>query len=62
MLSGRYDYVRPVETSQLPLFRWLGTPLEHKRHVLYETGHDVPWNQATEEIITWLDRYLGPVK
>jgi dienelactone hydrolase len=62
MLNGRYDYIRPVETSQLPLFRWLGTPLEHKRHVLYETGHDVAWNQATEEIVAWLDRYLGPVK
>jgi dienelactone hydrolase len=62
MLNGRYDFIRPLETSQLPLLRWLGTPLEHKRHVLYDTGHDVPLHQGSEEIIAWLDRYFGHVK
>jgi eukaryotic-like serine/threonine-protein kinase len=62
MLNGRYDYTFPVETSQLPMFQALGTPLEHKRHVTYETGHNVPSNQISAEITSWLDRYLGPVK
>ena len=26
MLNGRYDYIFPQETSQLPMFRLLGTP------------------------------------
>lgn len=62
MLNGRYDSTFPLETSQLPLLRALGTPAEHKRHVVYDTGHDVPLNQMNAEIIAWLDRYLGPVK
>jgi hypothetical protein len=40
----------------------LGTPSEHKRHVLYETSHNLPPNQTAAEIQAWLDRYLGPVK
>lgn len=62
MLNGCFDSTFPLETSQLPLFRALGTPAEHKRHVLYDTGHDVPFNQMNAEILAWLDRYLGPVK
>ena len=36
MLNGRYDYGFPMKTSQLVMFRLLGTPLENKRHVSYE--------------------------
>ncbi len=39
MLNGRYDHFFPVESSQLPLFRLLGTPEKDKKHVIYETGH-----------------------
>jgi eukaryotic-like serine/threonine-protein kinase len=62
MLNGRYDVIFPLENTQQTLFRWLGTPPEHKRHVLYDTGHDVPLNQANAETVAWLDRYLGPAK
>jgi dienelactone hydrolase len=62
MLNGKYDYDFPYETSQLPLFRLLGTPPEQKRHVVYETGHFVPRTQLIREVLDWLDRYLGPVK
>jgi hypothetical protein len=31
MLNGRYDYGYPVKTSQLVMFRLLGTPKENKR-------------------------------
>jgi serine/threonine protein kinase/dienelactone hydrolase len=62
MLNGRYDFENPVETAQRPLFQMLGTPPELKRHAVVEGGH-VPWRpqEFVKEILTWLDRYLGPV-
>jgi dienelactone hydrolase len=64
MLNGRYDSLFPHETSQVPMFMALGTPPEDKRHVIYDTGHSTYGyrNEATREILDWLDRYLGPVK
>lgn len=62
MLNGRYDPYFPVETSQRPMFHWLGTPQDHKRQVIYDGGHFVPRPQLITETLDWLDRYLGPVK
>jgi len=62
MLNGRYDHYFPLESSQKPMFQLLGAPQEHKRLVIYETGHFVPRNQLIRETLDWLDRYLGPVK
>ena len=62
MLNGRYDHFCPVETCQLPMFRLLGVPKEHKRHILFETGHGIPQNELIKETLNWLDRYLGPVE
>ncbi len=62
MVNGRYDHFFPVESSQDPLFRLLGTPEKDKKHVLYETGHAVPRKDFIRETLDWLDRYLGPVK
>jgi formylglycine-generating enzyme required for sulfatase activity/dienelactone hydrolase len=62
MLNGRYDYYFPVESSQRPFFRFLGTPSQHKRQVISEGGHSVPRTQLIAEILNWLDRYLGPVR
>jgi len=59
MLNGRYDNFFPLETSQIPLYRLLGTPPQHKRHVIFETGHFVPRLQLIKEVLDWLDRYLG---
>ena len=61
MLNGRYDFFRPMETSQSPMFRLLGTPKEHKRHAVFESGHVIPRNEVIKETLDWLDRYLGPV-
>ncbi len=61
MLNGRYDSFFPVETSQLPMFRLLGTAPERKRHVIYDGGHFVPRALLISEVLNWLDRYLGPV-
>jgi dienelactone hydrolase len=62
MLNGRYDFLRPVELSQLPMFRLLGAPPEQKRHVLFDTGHTLRPEQLASEVYAWLDRYLGIVK
>jgi dienelactone hydrolase/predicted Ser/Thr protein kinase len=62
MLNGRYDYIMPLEMSQKPMFRFLGTPEEHKRHILYDTDHNLPRNEMIKETLNWLDKYLGPVK
>jgi len=62
MLNGRYDHFYPVESSQIPLFRLLGTPEKDKRHVIYETGHAPPRKEFIRESLDWLDKYLGPLK
>ncbi len=63
MLNGRYDYTFPVDSSQKPFFRWLGTPEKDKRHVLYDAAHDVMVNrtEVVKEVLSWLDQHLGPV-
>lgn len=62
MINGRYDNIFPYETNQIPMFQLIGTPLEHKRHAVYEAGHMVPRTQLIRETLDWLDRYLGSVK
>ena len=62
MLNGRYDFLWPPRISQEPMFRLLGTPTEHKRRVVYDTGHDVPRTEMIKESLNWLDKYLGPVR
>jgi hypothetical protein len=63
MLNGRYDDSFPVEASQRPLFRLLGTPARDKKHVVYEAGHgDYPRGAAARERLDWLDKYLGQVR
>ena len=62
MLNGRYDQFFPLETSQEPLFRLLGTPDRDKKHVVYDSGHAPPRKDFIRESLDWLDRYLGPVK
>jgi len=63
MLNGRYDDLFPLESSQLPLFRLLGTPDKDKKHVIYEAGHgDLPYKDVVRESLDWFDKYLGPVR
>ena len=61
MLSGRDDFRFPLELSQKPMFRLLGTKADDKRHVLFDGGH-IPGRLApVKPTLEWLDRYLGPV-
>ncbi len=58
-LNGRYDYNFPPQLSSDPFFATLGTPAEHKRRLLYDTGHNLPPNESIRETLDWLDTYLG---
>jgi cephalosporin-C deacetylase-like acetyl esterase len=61
MLNGRYDFIYPPDTSQVPMFQLLGTPKQDKRRLVYDTAHDIPRAELVKETLNWLDRYLGPV-
>jgi predicted esterase len=63
MVNGRYDFTFSVERSQNPLFGMLGTPEADKRHVLFDTPHDISQNKEglSREVLAWLDKYLGRV-
>ena len=60
MLNGRYDFFFPVESNQEPLYHLLGSRKDQKKHLLYETGHNIPRNELIKETLNWLDQYLGP--
>jgi hypothetical protein len=62
MVNGQYDFELPVETSQRPLFDLLGTAPGQKYHAILEGGH-LPWRRQdlVDQVLAWLDRYLGPV-
>jgi formylglycine-generating enzyme required for sulfatase activity/tRNA A-37 threonylcarbamoyl transferase component Bud32 len=61
MINGRYDDYYPLETSQEPMYRFLGTPTDQKRYLVHESGHLVPPSEMTLEALAWYDRYLGSV-
>jgi eukaryotic-like serine/threonine-protein kinase len=61
MLNGKYDFFFPLELSQKPFFQALGTPVDRKKYIVYEGGHDVPRTALITQTLSWLDTYLGPV-
>ena len=58
MLNGRYDHFFPVETSQIPMYNFLGTDPKYKKHIIYDTGHFIPFNDLVNESLNWLQTYL----
>jgi len=62
MLNGKNDTFFPLETSQKPMFKLLGTPEKDKKIIIYEGGHLVPRQELMKESISWFDKYLGEVK
>ena len=54
----------PEGRGNYPVFRLFGTPIEHKRHRLFDLGHaqPKPKNEFIREVLDWLDKYLGSVK
>lgn len=62
MLNGSYDMYFPVESSQKPMFRLLGTPPDQKKMLVYPSGHLVPSTEFIKETLSWFDTYLGPAR
>lgn len=62
MLNGKNDTFFPIETSQKPMFRLLGTKAADKKMISYEGGHIVPQLELMREAPAWFDKYLGQVK
>ena len=62
LLNGRYDFVFPFEISAKPLFDLLGTSAKDKVQKVYDFDHFIPQNEFVKETLSWLDRYLRPVK
>ena len=62
MLNGRYDFVFPLESSQKPFYRFLGTPENQKNHYISESGHELIRYEVIKESLNWLDTYFGPVE
>jgi formylglycine-generating enzyme required for sulfatase activity/dienelactone hydrolase/predicted Ser/Thr protein kinase len=65
MVNGSGDNIYAVEANQKPLFTFLGTPADRKRHVILPGGHGIMGqqrSQSVKEVLDWLDRYLGPVE
>ena len=62
MINGRYDSIFPVEASQDPMFRMLGTPRDRKQHDIEESQHAPPAEVLFTKAFSWLDRYLGPTQ
>ena len=60
MLNGRFDFERPLDTSQQPLFDLLGSPEKH--HLVLESGHTLAPAIVAASVEEWLDRYLGRVR
>ena len=64
MVNGKEDSLFPYEASQEPMYKLLGTNDEHKQRKLYPGGHGLSalfGKQVREDVLGWLDRYLGPV-
>ena len=60
MLNGRYDFFFPVDSTQEPFYQMLGSKKDRKKHLLYDTSHNIPRNELIKESTNWLDQYLGP--
>lgn len=60
MLNGKHDLFFPMESSQKPMFNFLGTDPAKKKIIIYEAGHLVPRPELIKETLAWFDQYLGP--
>jgi hypothetical protein len=57
MLNGEFDQFFPLETSQIPMFKLIGTKKEDKKHYVSKTGHFVPRDILIKEHLQWLKKY-----
>ncbi|MBI2833331.1 MAG: protein kinase [Acidobacteria bacterium] len=59
MLNGRYDFLFPLNDSQIPFFSLLGTPASAKRRLVVEAPHLVPRHELVRPVLDWLDGHFG---
>lgn len=50
-----------LESTQEPFYQMLGSKKNQKKHLFYETSHNIPRNELIKESVSWLDQYLGTV-
>ena len=62
MLNGKFDMFCPLETSQKPMYNFLGTSKEDKKILIYDAGHLVPKIEFVKQTLQWFDKYLGVVQ
>jgi eukaryotic-like serine/threonine-protein kinase len=62
MINGRDDSHFLLATSQVPMFQNLGSPDDDKRHILLDAGHILPQDALNNEMLGWLDHYMGPAR
>ena len=48
-----------MESTQEPFYRLLRTRKDQKKHLLYDTGHNIPRNELIKEALNWLDQLSG---
>jgi dienelactone hydrolase len=56
MLGGKYDFTFPVELSQRPMFRLLGTREKELRE--FDIGHVFLPNEFAKQSLDWLNKHL----
>ncbi len=61
MINGKEDR---IAVSQQPMYDFLGTPEEHKQHIVYPDGPLLSSNSDDfrKRVADWLDSYLGLVE
>lgn len=58
LINGRSDFNFPHAESQQPYFELLGTPPEHKRHVVLDFGHLPPnYAEVIRAYLQWSERW-----
>ena len=63
MVNGRFDHIFLYETWQKPMYDLLGSPVDRKQHLVFDTGHfDFPRNQVARAATDWFDRFLGATR
>jgi len=65
MINGKYDAIFPYSLSVQPMFDSFGTLERDKTLILLDGGHGMNATQRNtymKHMLSWLDRYFGPVK
>ncbi|UCD53048.1 MAG: dienelactone hydrolase family protein [Phycisphaerales bacterium] len=65
MINGAEDVLLPAEVGQKPMFQILRKAHPDTRHAVYPGGHgefSLFFEQIRTDVLTWLDRHLGPIQ